>query len=64
MDDYAEWMEDDEPLHLPPPIFSKVDMSQNYRFLANPLFKITQEKNEKGEVREYRKMWEKYCAEY
>jgi len=37
-------------MHLPPPIFSKVDMPQNYRFLPNLLFRVVEEKGPDGEV--------------
>jgi hypothetical protein len=37
-------------MHLPPPIFSKVDMPQNYRFLPNLLFRVVEEQGPDGEV--------------
>lgn len=45
-----DWGEKDEPMHLPPPIFSKVDMPQNYRFLPNLLFRVVEEQGPDGEV--------------
>jgi len=51
---------ENEPMHLPPPIFSKIDMPQNYRFLPNPLFQVIEETGPNGEVtKHFERVWKK-----